>query len=630
MHGPLRPPDATASQTAQRIFSAGAALLRRLEEGRAIDARALRDAMTAAFGGTDADGAWLWKQAYEASEVATTLLLRRFGPAMIARAAGPTDVLALIARIARLEPPQTRRDDVQQRFQQFSTPLELAWCVAACAGVTARDVVLEPSAGTGTLAALAALGLDSADGGRLALNELTSTRAGLLHLAFPGAEVSRHDAEHIADLLPDASAERRRHEPAVLPVGRLLEARERNRPAPRGGRVPGASPRRTPRRDHAANRDPSAGDWRRAFPGRQPAPDVLFTSPIAGRLYRSRGTTFETRLTVLEKPGEKTRGTVAIAEPAASAEDLLAAALDALPPRLPLQDAAPAPTRIAGTAARGRARSRKAAPQDEPALPPRWRDAQPLAYTSRRTSDAAVIDDDRPYHPWTPSVVIIDGAKRHPTTLVQSAAMSAVDHRRPTARPVLPAHLVTEGLLSDAQLESVVLAAEAHSADLPGRYSIDSDYDNVRFLGPDGPQATDVSRRDAADESNITWSGPTPMRRGWMLGDGTGTGRAGRSPGSSSTAGCRGAAGRSGCRPPTSSSRTRSATGRPWADARATSRPSTSGGRRTRSTGPPESCSRPTRRCGPPAAAATRPGSSRSSSGSPAAWTSRRGTPGTG
>ena len=134
MHGPLRPPDATASETAQRIFSAGASLLRRLEEGRAIDARALRDAMTAAFGGTDADGAWLWKQAYEASEVATTLLLRRFGPAMIARAANPAGVLALIARIALLEPPQTRRDDVQQRFQQFSTPLELAWCVAACAG----------------------------------------------------------------------------------------------------------------------------------------------------------------------------------------------------------------------------------------------------------------------------------------------------------------------------------------------------------------------------------------------------------------------------------------------------------------------------------------------------------------
>ncbi len=524
MHGPLRPPDAKASETAQRIFEAGASLLRRLEEGCAIDARALRDAMTAAFGGTDAEGAWLWKQAYEAGEVATTLLLRRFGPAMIARATDPAEVLALIARIAHLEPPQTRRDDVQQRFQQFSTPLELAWCVAACADVTARDVVLEPSAGTGTLAAAAALGLDPANGGRLALNELTSTRAGLLRLAFPGAEVSRHDAEHIADLLPhlrpsvvvmNPPFSRSASSSKVASGTDLRHVAAAYRALRPGGRLVVIT---------AANRDPGASGWRHAFPTREPAPDVLFTSPIAGRLYRSRGTTYETRLTVLEKPVDRTRGTVAVAEPAASAEELLAAALDALPARLPLGDTdAPRPT--ATGAAPRRRRARKPPPSSAGRDPAAWRNAQPLAYTSRRTSDAAVIDDDRPYHPWTPSVVIIDSARRHPTTLVQSAAMSAVDHRRPTARPLLPAQLVTDGTLSDAQLESVVLAAEAHSADLPGRYSIDSDYDSVRYLGPDGPQATDISRRDPAAESNITWSKPTRMRRGFMLGDGTGTGK---------------------------------------------------------------------------------------------------------
>ncbi len=524
MHGPLRPPDATASETARRIFEAGASLLRHLEEGRAIDARALRDAMTAAFGGTDAEGAWLWKQAYEAGEVATTLLLRRFGPAMIARAADPAEALALVSRIALLEPPQTRRDDVQQRFQQFSTPLELAWCVAACAGVTARDVVLEPSAGTGTLAAAAAPGLSAANGGRLALNELTSTRAGLLHLAFPGAEVSRHDAEHIADLLPDLR-------PSVVvmnpPFSRsagsskiasgtdLRHVAAAYRALRPGGRLVTIT---------AANRDPDSNGWRDAFPTRQPAPDVLFTSPIAGRLYRSRGTTFETRLTVIEKPGEKARGTVTITEPAATAEELLTAALEALPARLPLGDAEARRPTAHGAAPRRR-KSRKAPPSPAGRDPAIWRDTQPLAYTSRRTSDAAVIDDDRPYHPWTPSVAMIDSAKRHPTTLVQSAAMSAVDHRRPAARPVLPAHLVTDGTLSDAQLESVVLAAEAHSADLPGLYSIDSDYDNVRYLGPDGPQATDVARRDSASESNVTWSQPTALRRGWMLGDGTGCGK---------------------------------------------------------------------------------------------------------
>ena len=226
-------------------------------------------------------------------------------------------------------------------------------------------------------------------------------------------------------------------------------------------------------------------------------------------------------------------------------------------------------------------------------------------------------------------MVIIEKAKRHPTTLVQSAAMSAVDHRRPTARPVLPVHLVTEGLLSDAQIESIVLAAEAHSADLPGRYSIDSDYDNVRFLGPDGPQATDVSRRDPADESNVTWSGPTPMRRGWMLGDGTGTGKGRQVAGiilDRWLQGSRRALWLS------ASDKLIEDAQRDW---------TALGGRagdvaavnKWRQKDPidraTESCSRPTRRCGPPAAATTLPGSNRSSSGSRATSASRRGTPGT-
>ena len=149
---------------------------------------------------------------------------------------------------------------------------------------------------------------------------------------------------------------------------------------------------------------------------------MLFTSPVAGRLYRSRGTTYETRLTVLEKPGEKTRGTVTVAEPAASAEDLLAAALDSLPPRLPPGDTGAARPTARGVTQRRR-KPRKAPPNPAGGEPAAWRDAQPLGYTNRRTSDADVIDDDRPYHPWTPSVVIIENARRHPTTLVQSAGV---------------------------------------------------------------------------------------------------------------------------------------------------------------------------------------------------------------
>src|SRR6202011_4497253 len=45
----------------------------------ALDSRALRSAMEAAFGGSDAEGVWVWKDAYEALEAAQVLFLSKFG-----------------------------------------------------------------------------------------------------------------------------------------------------------------------------------------------------------------------------------------------------------------------------------------------------------------------------------------------------------------------------------------------------------------------------------------------------------------------------------------------------------------------------------------------------------------------
>ena len=131
---------------AERIFAAAATLLHRLEAGSRLDRTSLQAAMTAAFGGTDAAGRWVWKQAYEAAETAVTLMLRRYGAAMLAQAGTAAGMLRLVERLADLEPAQTRRDDVQRRFEQFSTPLALAWVAAAAADVQPGDVVLEPSA----------------------------------------------------------------------------------------------------------------------------------------------------------------------------------------------------------------------------------------------------------------------------------------------------------------------------------------------------------------------------------------------------------------------------------------------------------------------------------------------------
>ena len=105
------------------LFHAATLLAQLLGQGRALDSRALRSAMEAAFGASDADGAWVWKDAYEAGEAAQVLFLRKFGNAMRARAGSCTAMLDMLTRLAERLPSQTRRSEESERFQQFSTPI---------------------------------------------------------------------------------------------------------------------------------------------------------------------------------------------------------------------------------------------------------------------------------------------------------------------------------------------------------------------------------------------------------------------------------------------------------------------------------------------------------------------------
>ena len=84
-------------------------------------------------------------------------------------------MLDMLTRLGERLPSQTRRSEESNRFQQFSTPIALGLAAAEAAAITADDLVLEPSAGTGLLAIFAELA-----GAGLALNEIADTRAGLL------------------------------------------------------------------------------------------------------------------------------------------------------------------------------------------------------------------------------------------------------------------------------------------------------------------------------------------------------------------------------------------------------------------------------------------------------------------
>ena len=493
---------------APAILAGANLLLPHLERGERIDAAVLRAAMETACRGSDATGAWDWKAAYDACEVATVLFLRKFGKTLFRKAASPSARLSAIAKIAGLLPTHTRRSEESQALQQFSTPSPLGLAAVTAAGITAGDIVLEPSAGTGLLAILAEI-----SGGSLILNELAETRADLLSSIFPANPVTRFDAAQIDDHLASGAV------PSVVLMnppfsvmanvtGRMADAAYRhvasalNRLAP-GGRVVAIT---------GANFGPDVPAWRDAFTRLQERGRVMFTATVDGAVYARHGTSIDTRLTVIDKlPAEDPSlfpGSPGMAPDVAT---LLHWVETQVPPRLPVAlptvtVSAPtaAPKSVRGYLARSAAMRPVAAPASDP-------DGVELTYeTLDWTPPDGARLSDAIYEEYALQSLRIPGAQPHPTKLVQSAAMASVAPPRPSYRPMLPADIHER--LSDAQLETVIYAGEAHADHLAGAWTVDATYDNV----------------SAAPEDAV---GAVRFRRGFMLGDGTGAGKGRQSAG---------------------------------------------------------------------------------------------------
>jgi predicted RNA methylase len=490
---------------ASAVIRAARQLLTDLERGRRIDAAVLRSAMEAAFGASDATGAWNWKTAYDACEAATVLFLRRYGAAMRTKATSASAMLPMLMRITTLLPTQTRRSEESESLQQFSTPVGLAFVASVAAAITPADIVLEPSAGTGLLAILAELA-----GASLVLNEIGESRAGILAQLFPGVATTQFDAAHInehldAGIVPSVVLMNPPFSAAVHVDRKMADAALRHVASalarvPEGGRLVVIT---------GANLAPDNQVWTESFKRLQEQGRVVFSAAIDGAVYAKHGTNIDTRLTVIDRvPADDIASFPASSGIAPDLLTLLGWVIQHVPPRRPVAGTAAAvvpaiasaPTPQTVRAYLGRRQPAAAAPPID--LMATEVDYEPVDWTP---TDASQISDAL-YEAYTLQSIRIPGAQPHPSKLVQSAAMASVAPPKPSYRPHLPANAAEDGILSDAQLESIIYAGEAHSEFLADSWTIDATFDVV------------AAARDDAENA-------VRFRRGWFLGDGTGAGK---------------------------------------------------------------------------------------------------------
>ena len=272
------------------------------------------------YGGTLASGAYTRDRLYDAIELGVNRYIQQH-PAEFTTNVGAERAKQIADRLAELKhriPSLTVRAGEMAAYQQFSTPPDFCYAAALVALVGSDDSVLEPSAGTGSLAVHA----QNAGAREVTANELSAKRRGMLAVLGP-TRITAEDAAQIHNILPaeikptvvlmnppfSRAAERMgnrkvldegfRHVEQALarlqPGGRLV-AIVGDTLGPRGPRTPGLpESTRTFR------------DW---FAKISAQYDARADVRVGREIYQKYGTSFPTRLLVIDKAAPSGRVTI--------------------------------------------------------------------------------------------------------------------------------------------------------------------------------------------------------------------------------------------------------------------------------------------------------------------------------
>ena len=524
------PKDEDSSPAAQEMGGntpseklANAILSEYLSKDRVIDSMKLYALADRAFGGTQGEGAYNRKDAYDALELAVNKYLLDFAKDMNGDALKAQQSVRKLEELLRTLPTQTVRTQEQQDFQQFSTPPNIAYLAAWAGNVQPGEMVLEPSAGIGGIASFA-----KSWGAEVAVNELSERRLGILKsMGFD--HVFNENAEQLDNVLPDhikptlvlmnppfsSTAGRTKHNKTSNAERHIDQALQR---LSDGGRLVAI-----------LGKGMNDADYRKYWDKVRKEYTIRANLSIDGSNYKKYGTTWGVQLVVIDKVGPQTGQTITgshtdLTEVPAVLEEIRndrkaverpgtdsgAAAgsmaqsdgqhgvSEAGSPGGRVRDPGK-PARTAGkrsdhsheggSGVRNHADDgglRKPQPdsgksevggdvrQDlrpdhradhEPAVAGELARPEPQR-TRRLNEESEQREDDGVYATFVLPDVPIPGGRKHPATLVESAAMSAVSMPKATYTPKLPAEVVKNNL-SDAQMVTVTYAGQAHSQMLP-------------------------------------------------------------------------------------------------------------------------------------------------------------------